>query len=81
MAKKGSSASKKASYQAYKTLNVLAKNKLTKLARHLKRHPNDKQSQERKIPEWPKKSEYFTKTQYSRQYLNKLHKRGILNDD
>lgn len=44
MSKKSTSASKKANYAAYKAKSTGAKNKAAKLARHLKKHPNDSQS-------------------------------------
>jgi hypothetical protein len=41
------SPSRKASYQAYRTENRQMKNKERKLLKHLLKHPDDKQSQER----------------------------------
>lgn len=46
MAKKGSSKHKQNLYSIYKTSNTFAKNKRTKLERHLKKHPNDIQTKE-----------------------------------
>lgn len=43
--KKSSSASAKAAATQYKALNVVGKNKLRKLERHLKKHPGDNQAQ------------------------------------
>jgi hypothetical protein len=45
MGKKTSSKSEKERYTAYKSQNKAEINKLKKLERHLKKHPNDKQSE------------------------------------
>lgn len=44
MAKKGSSKHKKDTYARYKTSNTQSKNKVLKIKRHMKNHPNDLQS-------------------------------------
>lgn len=46
MAKKGSNPGAKAQYAAYKAKGSATKNKARKLAKHLKKHPNDAQAQE-----------------------------------
>lgn len=43
MANKKTSAGKNAQYTAYKAKDSAAKNKMRKLAKHLKKHPNDAQ--------------------------------------
>ncbi len=53
MSKKGTSANKKAAYLAYKSNNTSAKNASKRLISHLKRHPNDQQSAEHRMPKWP----------------------------
>lgn len=45
MAKKGSTAGQKNRYAAYKAKDNVTKNAALKLARHLKKHPNDEQAQ------------------------------------
>lgn len=44
MSKKTTSASAKAAYQTYANTGRRAKNKAKKIARHIKKHPNDKQA-------------------------------------
>ena len=50
----------KARYLAYKTENRAAKNKARKIAKHLMKHPNDRQSSERIAPNYPKKIKTIT---------------------
>jgi len=50
MAKKGTSATTKARYLAYKTTGQAAKNAAKRLLRHLIKHPGDKQSENQIVP-------------------------------
>lgn len=45
MAKKGSTAGQKTRYAAYKAKDTVTKNAKLRLARHLKKHPDDAQAQ------------------------------------
>ncbi len=55
MAKKGTSAAAKARFLAYRTNNTSAKNALKRLSKHLKCHPNDKQSAAHTVPNYTSK--------------------------
>lgn len=49
--KRRQSAAYKAQYTNYKVQNKAARNKDNKLLRHMLKHPNDKQSEERRVPQ------------------------------
>lgn len=54
MSKKSSSKAKKDRYSAYKTTNKQEINRKKRLERHLKKHPNDKQSENQDKPKFGK---------------------------
>ncbi len=56
--KKGTSANAKARFLAYKTSGQAAKNAAKRLARHLKKHPNDLQSKNQVVPNQNKNGLY-----------------------
>lgn len=52
--KKRSNAARKAYFKAYKETNTRAKNAERKLAKHLEKHPTDKQSEKHVVPVYTK---------------------------
>lgn len=69
MASKKNSALQKIHYKTYKDSDRAEKNKKRKLEKHLKLHPNDEQSLERRSAKFPKQQVFATKTDWSRNYL------------
>lgn len=67
MAKKGQQLSRKEQYGAYEKKGQYSINKKAKLARHMKKHPNDSQSAATKVaakpPRKPSKNKVWSSTQ------------------
>ena len=75
LGKTSCSAKRKASYLSYKLEGRKAKNKLLKLQKHTKKHPNDKQATSGSKPNYGAVKEFFSLFEASAYYiLNTLHK-------